>query len=760
MKNGFTHHKPNLLCIVPPYPITVPPASAAALLGYLKSKGCNEFEFLDLRLWVPQSYAITYSPIGVFGESFIIDVPDLPLVLSLLKAFETGGPLIGEFDEVMESYCLERGTNPGYLHSYLTCFDSYLTQIFNELGDLDLVGFTVWNSNYLQVLLAAAHLKRRAKPPFIVAGGPQMTESTNAAKLALQSGLVDLVALGEGEETLWSVYQALRRDQRTLSEPVAGTMRYDRDTGEFVSSKRPLLSIRELPIPDFAQIDITAYERAGNHLRVFPLQLSRGCTDKCSFCSEWKFWERFRSDDIEHVIDQVEKLKTDYGIDGIAFTDSLLNGVMPRLRAFAEGLLKRNINIKWGGFMRANMDRETAVLLRRAGCVLGFFGIESFDDETLREMNKRRTMADNVHALEAFLSAGIAVRAGFIPGFPGDTRSRFMKTAMVFRDLQKRFPSLLATGIEPFVVSPGQPIYQDLGRYGLTTTRWESQYLDIAPEYRPITEEIFCTVEGANQGIERAGQYQIAIAMSQDSLNGRRTQQHTLTQDSADFMHYSYNPEELETVFDLTIEHVFGNWYLGVFKTTTSLIYGCLLSHEEKALYQKLRAEQKLTRPWALTSSLLEQENMLPFLDQVESEHLIKSAREGPRIGWPTFTRDLRKLEPESHIAISPFVIARRCRTDATDEIVVMNVINKRYYTAPESLQPLIELLKQPRQVFEIRDFCEISQLGAWGDVLQTMNELKEIGMLVTKAPATVSEVLVQDTSQPLTRSLSLPVAT
>jgi len=87
MKNGFTRHKPNLLCIVPPYPITVPPASPAALLGYFKAKGCNDFEFLDLRLWVPQSYAITYSPMGVFGESFIIDVPDLPLVLSLLNRF-------------------------------------------------------------------------------------------------------------------------------------------------------------------------------------------------------------------------------------------------------------------------------------------------------------------------------------------------------------------------------------------------------------------------------------------------------------------------------------------------------------------------------------------------------------------------------------------------------------------------------------------------------------------------------------------------
>lgn len=757
MRNGLSVHKPNLLCIVPPYPVTVPPASPAALLGYLKSKGCHDFDFIDLRLYVPQSYAITYSSIGVFGESYIIDVPDLPLVLSLLKAYEQGTPLIGEFDEQMDSYCLERGINPGYLKSYLTCFDRFLGQTFDNLGDLNLVGFTIWNSNFLQVLMAAAHLKRRPKPPFIVAGGPHMTESVSAAKLALKSGLFDLVALGEGEETLRSIYEAFQPDTRTLRADVGGTMRWDHHTQEFITSKRPLLALRELPVPDFTQIDLSAYERTGNHLRVIPFQLSRGCTDKCSFCSEWKFWERFRSDDVGHVIDQVAQLKRDYAIDGIAFTDSLLNGVMPRLRAFAEGLLEKNIDIKWGGFMRANMDLETARLLRRAGCVLGFFGIESFDDETLREMNKRRTQADNVQALEAFLSAGIAVRAGFIPGFPGDDRHRFMKTAMIFRSLQKRFPSLLATGIEPFVVSPGQPIFKDLAHYGLTPTYWPDKYLDIAPEYYSITKEIPCTVEGANQGIERLGQYQIAITMSQDSLNGHRTQQHTITQESADFMHYSYNPEELETTFDLTIEHLFANWYLGTFKTQTSLIYGCLLSQEEKELYARLRAEQRLTRPWALITSLLEQETIVNFLDEVEGRHVIKSERLRPRIVWPAYLNDIRELNGENRVSISPFLIARCCQVGEVSELVTVNVSNKRCYRGPAALSSMLEFIsEQPRYLFELREYCERVQLGQWDEVVEELDQLKEVGTLIINAPAQFSN----PAPRPLARSIALPVMT
>src|SRR5438552_2722897 len=111
--------KPNLLCIVPPYPVTVPPAGPAALLGYLKANNCNDFDFLDLRLWVPQSYATTYSPVGAFGDSFVMEVPDLPIVLRLLDAFEKGGPLIGEPVELIERYCLDRGINTGYFGFYV-----------------------------------------------------------------------------------------------------------------------------------------------------------------------------------------------------------------------------------------------------------------------------------------------------------------------------------------------------------------------------------------------------------------------------------------------------------------------------------------------------------------------------------------------------------------------------------------------------------------------------------------------------------------
>lgn len=724
-------HKPNLLCVVPPYPITVPPAAPAALLGYLKAKGCDDFDFLDLRLWVPQSYATTFSPVGVFGESFVIDVADLPLVLRVLRAFEDGSSLCDEGDELLERYCIERGINPSYLQSYLAQMDKFLKGAFSQLEGLELVGFTVWNSNYLTTLMAAAHLKRRRSAPFIVAGGPHVTESSNSAKLALRSGLFDLVALGEGEETLRAIYENFRPASKEVSGTVAGTMRYEARSGEFISSKRDLLKMGELPTPSFELLDLPAYQRKGQRLRVVPFQLSRGCTDKCSFCSEWGLWERFRIDSIEHVLSQVEQLVTEFNVQGIAFTDSLLNGVMPRLRAFAEGLLKRQINIKWGGFMRANMDAETAALLRKAGCILGFFGIESFDDETLMEMNKRRTMTDNLRALEAFLGAGIAVRAGFIPGFPGDSRTRFLKTATVFRNLQQRFPELLATSIEPFVVAPGQPIFNDLARYGLTPSGWDEEYLDIAPEYRPITENIYCTVEGNNQGIERLGQYQIAVTLSQSAINRSKIEQYASSIQNADFMHYSYNPEEQESTFNIDFDHLFGECYLGTFKTGASLIYGCILSQGEKESFQELWAVEHSERPWTSSKPLLDRPGVNSFLTRIEEVHVIPSARDLPRIRRPKYKR---VVERSDSLALSSFVIARLWKGQGISEVVVVNLCNRRCYRAPADVGPMLTFLDEaPRTLAELQDYYESSERPApWGEIMEVIGAMKDAGMLIT----------------------------
>jgi len=642
--------RPNLLAIVPPYAIHGPPAGAAALLAYLKAAGCRDFGFLDLRLFTPDVATPTYRMIGAFGESFVLDIPDLPLVLALLENVRRGRDPLAIADDVIEPYCLARGINTLFVRSWLQRMASLVANVFDAIPDLAFVGFSTWTSNYLTTLLAAAHLKRRARAPFIVAGGPQVSQSAASARLGLRSGLFDAVAVGEGEETLFDLYEHYSPQQRALTAPIAGALLPDPGAPGLAYAERPLLRLKELPLPDFDEMHLPAYRIGGK--RVATYQLSRGCTDKCSFCSEWVFWRHFRLSRMDKAVVEVAELQRRWGIERIWFTDSLLNGQMNRLRDFATGLIEAGIAIEWSGYMRAQMDAPTADLLRRAGCVRVFIGVESLADETLKLMNKRMTETQNLAAVQAFLDAGIEVKVGLIPGFPGDTRERFVRTATQLRRMQDT-NGRLAVSHEAFVVLPGQPIYADLASFGLSRLPWPDDVIAICPELADISQKIAWRIEGANQGMDRVGEHAISL-----SLVGPA---HPTDRD-ADETH------EALSLYRLDQAPLAAGVWLARTLAPNGHVVGAILIEDERVAFAGDRRRTALARP----SGNAPNDAPMPicaipavaaWLDAVLARHHVGAALSAPRVAPAKF----RALAPDlasgrtaaSRLTLGPFTIAR-----------------------------------------------------------------------------------------------------
>ena len=699
--------KPNLLCIVPPFPTNCPPAGAAYLLGYLKANGCFDFDFLDLRLGVPDAYNPTFSYTGTFAEAYVMDIPDLPLVLQLLNAFDEGAPLVPQRSQIFDRYCLERGISPKYLHGYLIGLNRYLTAVLEQIPRIDFIGFSVWTTNYLSTLLAAAHLKRRKIPPLVVAGGPQVTASHASAALGLRSRLFDVVALSEGEETFLDLYNEYSRTHK-ISQKLPGTMCMDSSTGKLCKTERSPMRMSTLPPPSFAEMHIEAYQDDPGY-RTLPFQLSRGCTDKCEFCSEWEFWRRFRLDTPTHAADQIKELQRTYGVNFLVFSDSLLNGVPKRLIAFAEQLLREDISLEWAAFMRAQMDPKTAALLVRAGCHDVFVGIESFSDETLALMNKRRTKADNIQAVEAFLNSGIGVTAGFVPGFPGDTRKAFIRSATVLQHLQEKYPGKLEIHVEPFLVQPNAPIYSKLNEVGLTPKSWPNEYLDLSSRYQDITANILCSVEGASQGVERLGRLNIVK---------------TIKTDEPVRCAYSFQDGEGEVlgVHHLEFEHIYGGWYLAEIKSNVGHVYALLVNQEEREEIEDLQA---------INSRLdLTNRRVVSTLVRLEKSHLIPPRRRRPRM-----VRGLYRKEGSSGYTytVSPFVVARAIGWRYWNQLLIVNFASGRSYRRPANDGPLIEFVaKEPRSVERILRNGIVGRRPQDPDQMcRTINTLKEDGIFV-----------------------------
>jgi len=309
------------------------------------------------------------------------------------------------------------------------------------------------------------------------------------------------------------------------------------------------------------------------------------------------------------------------------------------------------------------MDDALAQLLHRAGCREAFVGVESFDDETLEAMNKRRTEADNQRALRAFLRAGIFVVAGLIPGFPGDSRRGFMHSVSELRRLQTEFPGRLRVNTEVFRVSPGLPLYQDLEGIGLRPQKWAADYLDIAPRYADITSNIFCSVEGSNQGLERIGRERIAFMV--------RTDEPVRTDK------FDYAEDEDLTINEFEAQHLFGGWHLASTKLDSAFIYALIVDDDELQELQELGGSSRAD-----------------FARDLEEKHIHYFSLDRPPVSQVEFRTRLPK-EPVT-VTLSQFVVIRPIHNE---EILAVNYVNRRTVRRPARERPLLEALaKSPLQ--------------------------------------------------------------
>jgi anaerobic magnesium-protoporphyrin IX monomethyl ester cyclase len=74
---------------------------------------------------------------------------------------------------------------------------------------------------------------------------------------------------------------------------------------------------------------------------------SRGCSQKCSFCSQQLFWQRrWRGRSAENVVAELEHLRDAYGVNVVMFADETPNLDRSRWGAHARPPIERQVGIK------------------------------------------------------------------------------------------------------------------------------------------------------------------------------------------------------------------------------------------------------------------------------------------------------------------------------------------------------------------------------------------------------------------------------
>jgi radical SAM superfamily enzyme YgiQ (UPF0313 family) len=334
----------------------------------------------------------------------------------------------------------------------------------------DIVGITCLTNTRMYVLKLAAIVKRLYPGATVVVGGAhptvmyeQMLEDTN----------IDVVVIGEGDLTFENLVKAVERgsgfgDVRGIA--------YRQDGLVLRTGPQPLVgNLDSLPMPDFYHLN----EKTQGKPPRTGISIGRGCPYNCQFCASASVWgSTYRSKSAERVADEIEFVLARSG-DGVIFVGDDMIGVTEAATAeFCEEILRRGLTFKWYANARVDSVSEALLaLLKKAGCIMICYGIESGSPRILKTINKKITVDQVKRAFHLTHKVGIACQATVMVGNPGDDASTISETQAL---LDRIRPDHL--WVSYATLYPGTGLYDLAKEEGLIDdTYWASDR--VAPVY-------------------------------------------------------------------------------------------------------------------------------------------------------------------------------------------------------------------------------------------------------------------------------------
>ncbi|MFO7686151.1 MAG: radical SAM protein [Desulfobacterales bacterium] len=194
---------------------------------------------------------------------------------------------------------------------------------------------------------------------------------------------------------------------------------------------------------------------------VVPLQASKGCPFNCAFCNFVKDRRNASVKPLDLLVAEMNQIQA-RGAAYVWFVDDNFRLGKPDLEAVCHRFIHENTGLKWMTFIRASaLDAVDPELLKRAGCVEVQLGLESADNQVLKNMNKKVTVDLYDRVLFKLLSNGINCSCYLIFGFPGETDQSVQRTIDFMRRHEaQNLPGALSWSIFPFLLAPLSPIYE------------------------------------------------------------------------------------------------------------------------------------------------------------------------------------------------------------------------------------------------------------------------------------------------------------
>ena len=298
---------------------------------------------------------------------------------------------------------------------------------------------------------------------------------------------VDYIIRGEGEAITVNLLKAIadgkdRQERRNILG-----IAFLEDGQVVATPAHPPIKNLDTLTPDWSLLDWNKYIYTPLNVRVAVPNYARGCPFRCRFCSQWKFWRKYRSRSPKLFVDEIEQLVKEYKVGFFILADEEPTINKPKFLALCNELIDRNLDVHWGINTRVTdilRDEKELPLYRKAGLVHVSLGTEAAAQLNLNIFRKETTIEDNKRAVRLLKENGIVAEVQYIMGLENETLETIEETYRMARDWQADM-----TNWNMFTPWPFSELFEDLG--DKVEVRDYSHYNFVTPIMKPnaITRE-------------------------------------------------------------------------------------------------------------------------------------------------------------------------------------------------------------------------------------------------------------------------------
>lgn len=363
--------------------------------------------------------------------------------------------------------------------------ESLLSKIEQHIRNLDpaLIGFNCFVSQHLPFIVKAANYIRNIAPAIHIAvGGAHPT--LFAKEILGNCPDIDSVILGEGEEQVVALARAV--ESRKISDLGAVQAIAYRSNGRIIKNARRnyIPDLDALPQAAWDLINLEDYysDHTGWHnpknLNIqlsIPILTSRSCPFNCNFCACHKTMGRtFRLRSAKNVVDEIELLNKEYGMNYFGFIDDNVNLNKQHVLEICDQIIKRKLNIQFEptcGLYLGRVDEDIAYALGKAGCVFARLPIEHGNEYMRNTIIGKNLPREQIFRAKKLLKDnGMRVSTMCIMGFPEDTMETLKDTYDLLMELKADLNYVF--NLIPF---PGTRVFEQAKKEGLLLSTFSEE---------------------------------------------------------------------------------------------------------------------------------------------------------------------------------------------------------------------------------------------------------------------------------------------